>query len=313
MKKVMFCFYIKDKEMIRVREKKLQSLLPECQVVLATTTMEIEQHLPDVEVMISTAFFPIGRVHLEKAKGLRLIQISGAGTDHVDLAAAASLGIRVQNVEGANAVSVAEHVVMSAMILLRDVVTSHQAMQKGEWPFEHWSRNARELAGKTLGIVGMGCIGQEVARRFAPFGVSLIFYARRELDFTNGSFVAKQVDMETLLSESDILTLHVPLTNETHHLLDKENLCKMKKGAFLINTSRADIVDEEALLSALNGHLAGAAIDVFHDEPLPREHPFRQLPNMILSPHGSGVTVESQRRIFRTVMANVLRFLNSKS
>jgi len=290
----------------------IQRVLPDCQVVLATTEEAVQRHLPEAEIIVSTVFFHLHRECLQKAKKLRYIQIAGVGVDHVDLVAAQELGIAVANVEGANAVGVAEHVVMSALALLRGLIPADAAMKKGEWPFDLWARTSWELAGKTVGIVGMGRTGKEVACRLAPFGVSLLFYARRQLDLEEKPFNSRQVDLATLLAQSDIVTLHLPLTPETHNLLNKDSLYKMKQGAFLINTSRAGLVDEDALIAALNGHLAGASLDVFHQEPPPENHSLRKLSNVILTPHGSGVTVESQGRIAQGVIQNIWRYLNSQ-
>jgi len=172
---------------------------------------------------------------------------------------------------------------------------------------------ARELAGKTVGIVGMGRIGREVAARLLPFQVSLLYYDVRRLPADEEEALGvSYAELETLLRESDLVTLHLPLTPETRGLLGRRELMLMKRGAFLINTARAKVVDEEALVEALQGHLGGAAIDVFSPEPPPPDHPLLKLPNVLLTPHGAGVTVEATQRIAQGVIANLLQFLNGQ-
>ncbi|MBS4022519.1 MAG: 2-hydroxyacid dehydrogenase [Dethiobacter sp.] len=308
MLKVMVILFIDDQLLAKEREKLIQLFLPECSVVVVTGVDEVKQHLTDADIIVSTAMFPIGRSHMEKAERLRFIQILGVGTDHVDLDAARELGITVANVDGANAVSVAEHVLMSALALLRDLANTHESMKQGEWPFSVWAGRAQELAGKTVGIMGMGRIGKAVAERFSAFDVSLLYYARSELRLSDMS-KGRQADFSTLLAQSDILTVHLPLTPETHELLNRERLFKMKRGAFVINTSRAGLVEETALIEALSSHLGGAALDVFHQEPLPADNKLRKLPNVLLTPHGAGVTIEAQNRIAQGAVFNIRRFI----
>ncbi|MCL4462449.1 MAG: 2-hydroxyacid dehydrogenase [Firmicutes bacterium] len=307
--KVLVTLFIEDRAMLEQREKLLQKVLPESIVVVVANEAELQRNLHDVDIIVSTTMFPLGRAHMERALRLRLIQIAGVGTDHVDLEAASQQGIIVANVEGANAVSVAEHVIMSALALLRNLTNTYESMKNGGWPFSAWAGSSCELAGKTVGIIGMGCIGQEVAKRFLPFDVSLLYYARRQLQLTEISLSGRQVDLDALLTRSDIVTLHLPLAPETDNILGREQLYRMKKGSFLINTSRAGLVNEDALLDALGDHLGGAALDVFHQEPLPAESPVRKLTNVLLTPHGAGVTIEAQNRIGKGAMLNVRRFI----
>ncbi len=282
-------------------------------VELATNADELDPHLPDAEVLISTAFTPLTRAMLQRASRLRFIQVAGVGTDHVDIEAARELGITVAAVTGANTVSVAEHVVMVALALMRGLIPAHNQMARGEWALPYWIAHARDLQGKTVGIVGMGRIGREVAARLLPFGVTLFYYDAQPLTpDQEDALGATLLDLDSLLAESDIVSLHLPLTPETRGILHRERLFRMKRGAFLINTARAELVDEPALVEALQTHLGGAAIDVFSPEPPPPDHPLLKLPNVILTPHGAGVTQEAQGRIAQGVIQNVLRFIEGR-
>lgn len=290
----------------------LQAVLSGHETVVVTTVAELEPHLPSVEVLVSTPFTPITEAMLAAAPKLRFLQVAGVGVDHVDLDAARRLGIAVANVAGANAVSVAEHVVMAILALMRGLATAHEAMRAGEWPLTRWMATARDLAGRTVGIVGMGRIGREVAARLLPFGVALLYHDVRRLPAADEDALGvTYVVLDDLLASSDVVTLHLPLTPETRNLLDRERLGRMKPGALLVNTARAELVDEAALVEALgSGRLGGAAIDVFAPEPPPPDHPLRRLPNVLLTPHGAGVTAEAQERIAQGALTNVLRFLD---
>ena len=290
----------------------LQAVFGGHEAVVVTSVADLEPHLPTVEVLVSTPFTPITEAMLAAAPKLRFLQVAGVGVDHVDLDAARRLGITVANVAGANAVSVAEHVVMAILALMRGLVAAHEAMRAGDWPLPRWMATARDLAGRTVGIVGMGRIGREVATRLLPFGVALLYHDVRRLSAPDEDALGvTYASLDDLLASSDVVTLHLPLTPETRNLLDRERLGRMKPGALLVNTARAELVDEAALVEALaSGRLGGAAIDVFAPEPPPPDHPLRRLPNVLLTPHGAGVTAEAQERIAQGALTNVLRFLD---
>lgn len=282
-------------------------------VEIATNASELEPHLADTEILISTAFTPLTRDILEKASRLRFIQVAGVGVDHIDLEAAREMGVTVAAVTGANTISVAEHVVMVALAMMRGLIPAHNKMQVGEWSLPFWIQQAKDLQGKTVGILGMGRIGREVAARLLPFQVTIFYYDAYPLaPEEEDTLGVTSLDLDTLLAESDVLTLHLPLTADTRGILNKEAFQRMKPGAFLINTARAELVDESALIEALQGHLGGAAIDVFSPEPPPSDHPLLSLPNVILTPHGAGVTQEAQQRIAQGVVQNLLRFLEGR-
>jgi formate dehydrogenase len=292
----------------------LAALLREHDVVMATTADEVQRELGHADIVISTAFFPLTADLLGRAYRLRLVQVAGVGVDHIDLEAARRADLTVADVAGANATSVAEHVVMATLALLRGLIASDRALHTGAWPLLEWMAHAHDLAGRTVGIVGMGRIGREVAVRLLPFGVGLLYYdIRRLAPDEERTLGVAYADLDDLLASSDLITLHVPLVPETRGLLDAGRIGRIKPGAYVINTARAEAVDEAALAEALqSGRLAGAALDVFPSEPPPTAYPLRGLPNVILTPHGAGVTLESQERIARAAVENVLRWLDGR-
>lgn len=282
-------------------------------VEVVSTPDQLRQHIADAEVLLASAFYPVTGEMLASAKNLKFIQVPGVGVDHLDVAAAEKAGVTVANVTGANIVSVAEHVVMAALALVRGLVPAHNAMAGGGWPLPQWMGKARDLSGMTLGIVGMGRIGREVAKRLLPFGVTILYSDQVALSPEDEDALgATQVELDELLPACDVITLHLPLTPGTRHLLNEERLRSMKAGAYLINTSRAEVVDEEALARVLQDHLGGAALDVFAQEPPPADSPLRRLPNVLLTPHGAGVTVDAQNRIAQGAVQNLLRYLDHR-
>lgn len=246
---------------------------------------------------------------LENCEQLKLIQRFGVGYDTVDLAAAAARGIPVANVAGVTSVSVAEYTICVILSILRNVPQYDRLMRQGEWSGGRPNDQNYELCGRTVGIVGFGAIGRALARRLIGFGVRTLYSdmvsAQRELE---AELHAKKVSLDELLTESDIVTLHVPLTDSTRNLIGAEQLARMKPAAYLIAAARGGVVDEDALVDALNGgRLAGAAVDVFAQEPMPAEHPLAKAKNTVLTPHVAGPTHEMQRRVFDFAFDNFKR------
>ncbi|MER3395754.1 MAG: hydroxyacid dehydrogenase [Acidimicrobiia bacterium] len=282
-------------EVLTLPERTKQAVLelaPSADILLGDYTFEIPI---DAEV--------VGR--LEKCK---LIQQPSAGYQQIDIEAARRKGIPVANTGGANDVSVAEHTVMVGLALLKSLFWADAHTRAGEWPqMAVGSVGCLELAGKTWGIVGFGRIGKEVARRLKSFGCQIIYYdvvpASQEIEEELG---VSRCDLDQLLSRSDVVSLHVPLTPDTHHLIDASALSKLGKRGYLINVARGEVVDEEALVEALkNKVIKGAAIDVFAEEPPPPDHPLFSLENVIVTPHVAGVTDESRRRIMQVTASNI--------
>jgi (S)-sulfolactate dehydrogenase len=235
----------------------------------------------------------------------------GVGLDNIDVTACEARGMQVIPATGANALSVAEYVVGTAMLLLRGVYQSSAAVAAGKWPRNALS-NGREMGGKTLGLIGFGFIGQLTARLAKGMGMSVVAYdAMMQAD--HPAFAQNGVEclsLDDVIRTADVVSLHVPLVDSTRGLFNADRLASMKKGAVLINTARGHIVDEPALGAALkSGHLGGAAIDVFTAEPLPLAPHFEGCPNLILTPHVAGVTFEANERVSFLIADKVIEAL----
>ena len=235
----------------------------------------------------------------------------GVGLDNIDVPGCEQRGMQVIPATGANALSVAEYVVVTAMLLLRGAYQSTAAVTEGRWPRNALS-NGREIAGKTLGLIGFGSIGQLTARLSRGLGMQIIaFDAMMDADhpaFADGG--VRCAGLEKVVGMSDVISLHVPLVDSTRGLFNAERIAAMKKGAVLINTARGGIVDELALAAALKaGHLGGAAIDVYQTEPMPVAAHFQGCPNLVLTPHIAGVSAESNERVSFLIAQKVLEAL----
>ncbi len=235
----------------------------------------------------------------------------GVGLDNIDVPVCEARGIDVIPATGANALSVAEYVLATAMLLLRGSFASTAAVAGGQWPRTTLS-NGREIDGKTLGLIGFGSIGQLTARLARAMGMTVIAFDAM-MEQSHPAFASHGVRCATLtdvITTADVVSLHVPLVDATRGLFSAERLASMKSGAVLINTARGGIVDEVALAAALKrGHLGGAAIDVFGTEPLPPSPHFENCPNLVLTPHIAGVSVESNERVSFLIAEKILKAL----
>ncbi len=234
----------------------------------------------------------------------RLIQQPAVGFDAIDHRAAAELGIPVANAAGYNRDSVADWTVMAILTLIRDGGRADRSMRDGEWPVRR--ARGRELGALTVGIVGLGNVGNAVAGRLRAFGCRLLFtdVVPRSLPGAAG------VSLAELLSESDVVTVHVPLDHDTRRLIGEAELERMRPGAILINASRGPVVDEAGLVRALDsGHLGGAGLDVFEVEPLAADSPLRSFESVFLSPHAAAWTDEAEARLLDVCGANLRRAL----
>ncbi len=248
---------------------------------------------------------------LAALKVCKVVGRLGVGLDNIDLPGCATRGLQVIPATGANALSVAEYVVGTTMLLLRGAYQHTAAVAAGTWPRNALSAG-REAGGKTLGLVGYGSIGQLTAKLARGVGMQVVaFDALMDGDhpaFADGH--ARCAGLEEVISMSDAVSLHVPLVDSTRGLFNAERIASMKRGAVLINTARGGIVDEVALAAALKqGHLGGAAIDVFDTEPLPAAPHFQDCPNLVLTPHVAGVTAEANERVSSLIAQKVLEAL----
>lgn len=255
--------------------------------------------LPGARAWIVRNRTPVRGKLLEAACDVRVIGRLGVGLDNIDVVACESRGIEVIPASGANAESVAEYVVTVALMLLRGTYFSTKAMEAGTWPRQTLSQG-REAAGKVIGVVGFGSIGRLTARKAAAIGMKVVGYDPlvTPSDSSWGQSRTDAMPLDELLAASDVVSLHIPLNDQTRGLLGREKLALMKRDAIVVNTARGGIIDEAVLATMLReGRLGGAALDVFENEPLAAGSPLAGAPRLLLTPHIAGVTLESNERV----------------
>ncbi|HZB34711.1 MAG TPA: NAD-dependent formate dehydrogenase [Gaiellaceae bacterium] len=260
-----------------------------------------EQELPEAEIVISQPFWPayLTAERIAKAPKLKLALTAGIGSDHVDLQAAMDQGITVTEVTYCNSISVAEHVVMLILSLVRNYLPAHQWVLDGGWNIADCVSRSYDLEGMQVGTVGAGRIGSAVLRRLKPFDVGLHYTDRHRLpgEVEGELGLTFHPDAESLVRVCDVVTINAPLHPETENLFDERMIGQMKRGAYLVNTARGKICDREAVARACeSGQLAGYAGDVWFPQPAPKDHPWRTMPNHGMTPHTSGTSVSAQAR-----------------
>ncbi len=260
-----------------------------------------ERELPDAEIVISQPFWPayLTAERIAKAPKLKMAITAGIGSDHVDLSAAMKHGVSVTEVTYCNSISVAEHVVMMILGLVRNYIPSWQWVVKGGWNIADCVERAYDLEGMNVGTVGAGRIGSAVLRRLKPFDVKLHYTDRYRLPES----VEKELGLSyhktaaDMVPHCDVVTINAPLHPETEDLFNAAMIGRMKRGAYLINTARGKIANREAVAAALtSGQLAGYAGDVWFPQPAPQDHPWRTMPHHGMTPHTSGTTLSAQAR-----------------
>ncbi|HYM05012.1 MAG TPA: phosphoglycerate dehydrogenase [Terriglobales bacterium] len=268
---------------------------------------KLAAHLQTADALIVRSAVQVDADLLEHARKLRVIGRAGVGVDNIDLDAATRKGIAVMNTPGANAIAVAEHALALMLAMARHIGRANELMHAGKW--EKKSLQGTELRGKTLGIVGLGRIGMEVARRARAFGMEIIAHD----PFVSAAVAKEQrirlAKLEEVYAAADYLTLHVGLTPQTAGMINADSVKRMKRGVRLVNCARGELVDEAALAQAVRqGLVAGAALDVFTDEPL-RNSPLTALENVILTPHIAGSTNEAQEAVGYQIAMQVKEYL----
>lgn len=278
---------------------------------LADAPGEIANRMAKTQALIVRNRTQVTPALLEAAPELKCVGRLGVGLDNIDMDACKARNIAVYPAPGANNLSVVEYVIAAAMTLLRGAYQVSERVAAGDWPRRECS--GRELSGKRLGLVGFGSIARDTAKAAQALGVQVCahdpFLAHGH-ELWGG---VDAVELGTLLHDSDIVSLHVPLARDTHHMMNAERFAHMKQGAILINAARGGVVDEAALVAAAkSGHLAGAALDVFENEPLSASdgRKFAGLKNLILTPHIAGVTKESNERVSAMIAKKISRHLN---
>jgi formate dehydrogenase len=260
-----------------------------------------DRELVDADVVISQPFWPayLTAERIAKAKNLKLALTAGIGSDHVDLQAAMNRGITVAEITYCNSISVAEHVVMMILGLVRNYIPSYNWVLKGGWNIADCVTRSYDLEGMHVGTVAAGRIGLAVLRRLYPFDVKLHYYDRHRLkpEVEKELNLAWHPTVEDMVKVCDVVTINCPLHPETEHLFNDNMISKMKRGSYIINTARGKICDRDAIARALeSGQLAGYAGDVWFPQPAPQDHPWRTMPNHGMTPHISGTSLSAQAR-----------------
>jgi len=256
---------------------------------------ELKEMIADCDAVVVRSPTKVTADVLAAATKLKFIGRAGVGVDNIDIEEATKRGVVVMNSPGGNTVSTAEHAIALILAVARRIPLAHQSVTKGLW--ERKAYRGTELNGKTLGVVGLGRVGREVARRLQAFDMEILAMDPFVDGESASSLGIKLVDLDTLLAGSDVVTVHVPLMDETRALFDAGAIAKMRDGAYLINCARGGVVSERALLDALeSGKLAGAALDVYESEP-PGELELFQHPRCVFTPHLGAATAEAQVRV----------------
>ncbi|BDH68071.1 NAD-dependent formate dehydrogenase [Streptomyces sp. PLM4] len=262
---------------------------------------ELDRELADADVVISQPFWPayLTAERIARAPKLKLALTAGIGSDHVDLDAAIARGITVAEVTYSNSISVAEHAVMQILALVRNYLPSHKIAAEGGWNIADCVSHAYDLEGMDVGVIAAGRIGQAVLRRLKPFGVRLHYTDKRRLprEVEQELGLTFHASAQELARNIDVVSIHAPLHPETQNLFDEKLLATMRPGSYIVNTARAQIVDRDAIVRALeSGQLAGYAGDVWYPQPAPADHPWRTMPHNGMTPHISGTTLTAQAR-----------------
>lgn len=278
---------------------------------ITKTEKETISRIADSEIVLVNKT-PITKSVLDACPNIKLICVQATGYNVIDCKACAEKGIPVTNVPSYGTSAVAQFTMGLILEMCHQIGLHSDSVHQGDWAkaesFCYWLTPQMELEGKTLGILGFGRIGQAVGKLAKAFSMEVIAYNRSQSE--EGKKIGKYVDLDTLLRESDILSLHCPLTPDNEKVINAENISKMKDGAMLVNTARGALVDETALIEALqSGKLRYAALDVVFQEPLPADHPLLKVKNCIITPHIAWAPVESRQRLMDCVEENIRSFL----
>lgn len=291
------------------RAEKLRALLPPGFVLTHGTTRgeaHMKEIIAEADYAISGQVGVSGDV-LRAARKLKLLHKWGVGVDNIDVAAAKELGIKIARTTGSNAVPVAEFTLGLTLAALRFIGYGHAELKKGHWCTGHLPGETYTLSGKTVGIVGFGAIGKNVARLLKGFGCTILYAERQPLDAAEEAALGvRHASMAELLAQSDVVSLHCPLTPETTNLIDAAAFRAMKKTAVLVNVARGGVVNEADLVVALRAkEIAGAAMDVFSVEPLPADSELLTLDNLVVTPHLAAMAADNFAPTVRRMFANI--------
>jgi len=268
----------------------------------------------EADALITRGGIKVTRELMASSPRLKAVGVHGIGCDHVDLEAARELGKIVFNTPTALTETVAEMTMAMMLSLTRRIASADKAVRAGEWSRKYGDLRGTEIMGKTVGIIGLGKIGSAVARRLKPFGVRMVYSDVRENPELERETGIERVAIKELLSKSDIVTLHVPYTSGTYRIISGKEIEMMRDGAFIVNTARGRVIDQGALVEALRrGKVAGAALDVFEEEPLDPGSPLASMDNVILTPHLGASSMEAMERMSVQVADGILKVLHNEA
>lgn len=269
----------------------------------------------DADALVSLLTDPIDAEVFDAAPKLRIVSQYAVGFDNIDLKEATKRGIYVTNTPGVLTETVADFAFGLMLAVARRIVEADRYVREGRWKvaWHPLMMIGSDIYDRTLGIVGLGRIGSAVARRAKGFGMRILYYDSKRREDLERELGVEYANLDKLLEESDFVSLHVPLTPETYHMIGEEQLRKMKPTAFLINTARGKVVDQRALYKALKeGWIAGAGLDVFEQEPLPPDDPLLELENVVLAPHAASASYETRSKMAEMVAENLIAFLKKE-
>ena len=288
-----------------------QLLPPACTIAFAQTSTKAEQLklLADADVVMIAGTFIEGDV-IRQAPRLKMIQKWGIGVDKIDLLAAKERNVLVAITSGATSIPVSEHTLLLMLAVSRRLPLAHRSLGQGQWMAADLRTVCSKLDGKTVGLFGFGGIAQQVAKRLKGFDVDVMYHSRtRVASDIEDKLQARYVNFDTLVANSDILSLHAPLSPQTHHRFNADIFAKMKRGAILINTARGELIDEPALIRALQqGQLSGAGLDTFEAEPPSAENPLFQMDQVVVTPHSAGGVYDNLPNLVGHMFRNIELF-----
>lgn len=289
---------------------------PDFEVTVHNAQIPLQEQirwLNDADFLILFGTPPVDAA-IQSAKKLKLIQLVSAGYDHLNVELCQDLGIPIANNGGANAIDVAEHTIALILGFYRHMVEQDHNVRNNQYRNLNNGLNTYTIHNKTVGLIGLGNIGQRVAKLLNAFGAKIIYTdAQQATSEIEQEYHATFTDLNTLLQQSDIVSLHVPLLDSTRNLIGEKQLAQMKSNALLVNTCRGEVIDQTALTEALNNKtILGAALDVLTSEPPDPKDPILQCENLLLTPHSAGVTFDTWSRRGEFVFANIQRVLNGK-
>ncbi|KQC12943.1 MAG: hypothetical protein APR63_09810 [Desulfuromonas sp. SDB] len=294
--KVLICDPVDDKALAKMKDAGL-----DVTVKTGMSPEELLETAPGFDAMVVRSATKVRKPVIEKSKGsLKVIVRGGVGIDNIDHEYAQSLGIEVRNTPSASSASVAELALAHIFAQLRYISRGTCGMKQAKW--EKKQLKGQEIAGKTLAVIGLGRIGTELAKKSAALGMKVKGFKRSKIDKPPVEGMEIYYDLDEAIKDADIVSLHLPCTEQTKNIFNKETLMKLKKGCILINCARGGIVDEQALAEVIKeGHISGAGFDVYADEPVKEDNPLLKLDNITLTPHIGASTKEAQARVGQEV------------